>query len=303
MNYNNLFGYCESEIDKKKFDTSIEGMIFNNIDWTEISQKGNLSSEFIDKYAKFIDWASLLSRQNVPMSLVRKHEDDINWDDVNTVSVWIPEFDDETDEPIMNSYIDPNHPDKDYRYQDELFDEFEDKFEWDTIQYYQIIPEKYLLKYAANIDWEDKHVVKYQLLTEKAIEELIDRGYIDKSNIDMFIKYQHVSDELVLRHIELFRTMNFDNNKVKLEFIHTLAENPGISEQFILDHHELVAHALTHRPDNSDEFINKCFNVIHDNNSVTSSDVIYHNKNISDKTIDILITELKNNYSEALNNN
>ena len=181
MNYHDVVNYMTdmSEKDVKQFNLTTEGVIFNFFDWIDISQKGNLPNEFIDRYAKFIDWASLLSYQDVPMNLVHKHEDDINWYDVCSISCWV-----RTDDNSMYHYRDISHPNKDHHYSDEFFHEFEDKIDWSEIANWQLIPVEYLLKHATDIDWENENVLKYQSLTIDAIEELINRGYIDHYNID-----------------------------------------------------------------------------------------------------------------------
>ena len=300
MNYNEVVDHMTDMSDKEvnEFYLTVDGMVFNNFDWVRISQKGNLSNEFIDKYAKFIDWASLLSHQDVPMSLVHKHEDDINWTDVFSVSRWIP-VNDSIGSKCMNEYRDLSHPDKDHHYSDEFFREFKNKIEWEEITYWQLVPVEYLLKHAVDIDWEDERVLKYQQLTVDAIEELIDRGYIDTHNIDAIIKYQPLNDDIVLRHKDVFTIINVENNAAKREYHYGLAANPGISEQFILDHAELATSALIRRHNNSDEFIHKCIEAADE--YVSNASIIYYNDNISDVTIDEMLTKFADGFTKLIN--
>lgn len=156
----------------------------NKVFWCEISNRHDLTYDFIREFKDSVDWRCLSSNANLVLT-----------------PEFIDEFEDRWSWPYISAY--KNLELDDYR-------RYKDKLHWSNICRNQKMSEEILREFEENLDWQNVSV--WQKLSEKFIEDNLDRLNIQNITIN-----QKLSEKFIKKHWNVFKPyINFIARHQKL---------------------------------------------------------------------------------------
>lgn len=143
----------------------------SKIFWENISNRRDLTDEFIREFADYLNWDQLSSNSNVYLSetIMDEFKDRINWVLISG-----------------NKLLEPWEVDK-----------YRDLLDWNRLTRWQKLTEEQLYKYSHLINWE---YINCQKLSIQFMED-----YFNLLPIEDIARHQHLTEEFIERHIEAFK--------------------------------------------------------------------------------------------------
>ena len=139
--------FIEKHIDKINKD-------FMGVDWYNISVRGLLTEEFIEKYPKELDWDNISQYQVLSEEFIEKHKDKVNWK-------LISEY-----QPLSEEFIEKH----------------KDDVSWEEINYYQKLSPEMLKKHTI-LDANLYNEIHKELTKEQKLENM--KAYAIRWNLKM----------------------------------------------------------------------------------------------------------------------
>lgn len=134
----------------------------NKVNWAWISERQQLSEQFIEKYQDKVDWGLISRFQQLSEQFIEKYQDKVSWD-------WISRC-----QQLSEQFI----------------EKYQDRVDWVGISACQQLSEQFIEKFKDKVNWY--LISRFQQLSEQFIEK-----YADKVNLYYISECQQLSEQLI----------------------------------------------------------------------------------------------------------
>lgn len=161
-------------MNNKRNSLKFEDILLTAVDWNKISERKDLSNEFIRKYSKYIKWNILLKNRKLDKNLIEQCFQDINVADL----IIYQSLSEDLIEKVINKTNSLWGEISHFQNLSENFiDKYKDKLVWAYLLQKGNLSEKFLISHDNYIDWC-----------------ALSRAYKDKLSDDFLFKYREKVD-------------------------------------------------------------------------------------------------------------
>ena len=157
----------------------------DDVNWHYISERKNLSENFIREFKDKVYWIDISYYQNLSENFIKEFQNSVNWSYISLRQKLSEEFIREFQNRVNWEYIS-----KYQKLSENFIREFQDKVNWIYISTNQNLSENFIREFKDNVYWIIISI--YQKLSENFIREFKDKIYWC-----YIIRFQKLSDDFI----------------------------------------------------------------------------------------------------------